>query len=121
MIGARLTMRAAVERNQNAAKDAWGQPAAPDFQSTGEPLPCFVYSNAAGNSGGSREIADGEKLAMVEDMRAMFALGADLLADDEIASVTDRQGVVIIPGRLQVLGPVEFKYTHLEAALRRVG
>jgi hypothetical protein len=85
MIAGRLTMRALVERNQATTKDAWGQPVAPDFQSTGDPLPCFVWSN------NSSELVDGQKIAMLEELRAMFALGADVREDDEIASVTDRR------------------------------
>ena len=114
MIGARLTMRAAVERAPAAAADRWGQPGAAPFAPIGT-LPCFIWSNT------SREIVDGDKTAPIEDMRGLFALGADLAEDDEIASVTDRGGAEIIPGRLKVEGPVQFKHTHLEAALRRIG
>lgn len=115
MIAGRLTMRALVERNQATTSDTWGQPVAADFVSTGDSVPCFVWSD------NSRELVDGAKSAMLEDMRAMFALGADVLEDDEISSVTDRAGTEIIPGRLQVEGPVQRKHTHLEAALRRIG
>lgn len=115
MIAGRLTMRALVERNQATAKDAWGNPVAPDFQSIGDPLPCFVYSKSG------REIVDGEKTAVIEDMRIMVAIGADLRDEDEIAAVTDRKGAEIIPGRLRVDGPVQYKHTHREAALERIG
>lgn len=114
MIAARLTMRAALERNQSAAQDAWGQPATPDFQSTGDPLPCFVWHET------SKEIVDGKKTAMIGDFRALFALGADIAELDEIAQVTDRAGTVLIEGRLRVEGPVQRKHTHLEASLRRI-
>lgn len=115
MIAGRLTMRAAVERDQAVAVDDWGGKVAPDFQSIGDPLPCFIWSNS------SRELVDGSKTAMIEDMRALFALGADIAEGDEIASVTDRAGTEIIPGRLKVEGPVQRKHTHLECALQRIG
>ncbi|ADZ70115.1 hypothetical protein [Polymorphum gilvum] len=114
MISGRLTMRAAVERNQASGTDAWGNPVAPDFQAIGT-LNCFVWSTS------SREITDGEKTAMIEDIRALFPLGADIAEDDEIAAVTDRRGTVIVPGRLKVEGPVQHKHSHLEAALKRIG
>ena len=114
MIAGRLTMRAAVERNQATGTDGWGNSEAPDFQPLAT-LPCFVWSKQ------SREIVDGEKTAMVEDIRAMFALGADITEDDEISTVTNRAGAEIIPGRLKVEGPVQRKHTHLEAALKRIG
>lgn len=114
MIGGRLTMRAQVERDQATAKDAWGQPVAPDFQPVGDPLPCFVWSMK------TSEIVDGVKTAMIGDFRGLFALGADVNEKDELASVTDRRGTVIIPGRLRVEGPVEPKHTHIEVTLKRI-
>jgi hypothetical protein len=114
MIAGRLTMRALVERNQASGRDGWNNPVAPDFQPLGI-LRCFVWSNS------SREIVDGDKTAMVEDMRALFALSADIAEHDEISAVTDRAGNVIIPGRLRVEGPIQHKHTHLEVALKRIG
>lgn len=115
MIGGRLTMRAAIERNQATATDAWGNPVEPDFQSIGDPIKCFVWSNSA------RKLVDGAKTALIEDMRAMFALGADVKAGDEITSITNRMGVEIVPGRLKLEGPVQYKHNHLEVALQRIG
>lgn len=114
MIAGRLTMRAAIERNQATGKDSWDNPLPPDFQPLAT-LPCFAWSNS------SREAIDGNKTAMIEDARAMFALGADVNEDDEISAITDRRGNVTIPGRLKIEGPVQFKHTHLEAALKRIG
>ena len=114
MIAGRLTMRAAVERNQASGEDAWGQPVAADFQPVGS-LPCFAWSEKAS------EIVDGKKTAVIGDFRALFALGADLREGDEIASVSDRAGAEIIAGRLRVEGRPEPKHTHLEATLKRIG
>ncbi len=114
MISGRLTMRADVERDQATGTDSWGNPTVPDFQPLGT-LKCFAWSTS------SREIVDGDKTAMVEDMRVMFALDADIEEGDEISAIKDRQGTVIIPGRLKVDGPVQRKHTHLEAALMRIG
>ena len=114
MIAGRLTMRALIERNQANGKDGWGNPVAPSFQPL-TTLKCFAWSNV------SREVVDGDKTAMVEDMRALFALSADIREDDEISAVTDARGTIIIPGRLRVEGPVQRKHTHREAALKRIG
>jgi hypothetical protein len=113
MITGRLTMRAVVERNSATAKDAWGQPVAPSWSVLGT-IRCFAWSNQ------SRELIDGDKTAMVEDMRMLVGLGADLIEDDEITAITDAKGNVLIPGRLRVEGPVQRKHTHKEAALKRV-
>ncbi len=114
MIAGRLTMRAHVERDQATATDSWGQPVAAAFAPIAV-VKCFAWSPSG------REIADGDKSAQLLDMRAMFALGADVREDDEIARITDRRGAVITAGRLKVDGPVQHKHTHLEANLRRIG
>ncbi|MBW8322083.1 MAG: hypothetical protein K0M49_02325 [Arenimonas sp.] len=114
MISGRLTMRAAVERNQATGKDNWGNPLPPQFAALGT-YPCFAWSNV------SREVVDGDKVAAIEDMRAMFALSADITEDDEISTIADRKGAVLIAGRLKVEGPVQRKHTHLEVALKRIG
>ncbi|AEQ50754.1 hypothetical protein [Pelagibacterium halotolerans] len=113
MISGRLTMRAVVERNIEAATDPYGHPLPPDFQPHGT-FRCFAWSNQ------SRELVESEKTAMVEDMRAMFALGTDITENDEITAITDRAGTVIIPGRLRVEGKPQRKHTHLEVALKRI-
>jgi hypothetical protein len=115
VIAGRLIHRARVERNTATGKDAWGGPNAPAFTVLHNALECFVYSQS------SREVIDGTKTANVEDLRIMVALGADFQAGDEITAVSDRLGTVIIPGRLQVEGPVQFKHNHHEAALQRIG
>lgn len=121
MIAGRLTMRARVERNTATGTDSWNNPVAPVFTVLHNALPCFVYSNASGASRDSREVVDGTKTVLIQDMRIMIALGADLAAGDEITAVSDRAGTVIIPGRLKVEGPVQFKHNHREAALQRIG
>ena len=115
MISGRLTHRAAIERNQATGQDDWGGDAVPDFQPLHAALPCFAWSKR------SRELVDGSKTAMIEDLRIMFALGADVAEGDEITGVTRRDGTEIIAGRLKIEGPVQHKHTHLEAALQRIG
>lgn len=114
MIAGRLTMRAQVERDTATATDGWGAPVAPAFAPHGDPLPCFVWAMT------STELVDGKKSALIGDYRAMFALGADLAEDDEIAAITDRAGTVLIAGRLRVEGPIQYKHSHIEAQLRRI-
>lgn len=107
-------MRAQLQRNSATGTDPRGQPLPPVWTTVGT-LRCFIWSNA------SREVVDGDKTAMVEDVRGLFALGADLAEGDRLVSVADLRGTVLIPGPLEVEGPVQHKHTHLEAALRRIG
>lgn len=113
MISGRLTMRAIMERNSASGTDPRGQPLPPVWATNGT-LRCFVWSTA------SREVVDGDKTAMVEDTRGLFALGSDIDEGDRISAVTDKLGTVLITGPLEVEGPVQRKHTHLEAALKRV-
>lgn len=115
MIAGRLTMRAQVQRDSASGTDGWGNPVAADFVDHGDPVACFIWSTAASKT------QDGEKTAQIETFRGLFALGADLAAEDRLASVTDRQGTAIIAGPLLVMGPIERKHTHVEANMRRIG
>lgn len=114
MIAGRLTMLARVERNTATGTDSWGNPVAPAFTVLHNALPCFVYSKTA------RDLKDGAKTAEIEDLRIMVGRDADLQAGDQITTVMDRLGRELIPGRLSVEGPVQFKHTHREAALQRI-
>ena len=114
MISGRLTMRAQIERNQATGKDAWNAPVAAVMTPIGAPIACFAWSDQ------SRELVDGQKTALVEDMRAMFAIGADIAEGDEIADITDRAGTVLHVGRWRIEGRVQFKHNHLEAALKAI-
>lgn len=115
MIAGRLTMLARVERDTATGNDSWGGKVVPSFTVLHNALPCFVYSKT------SRELVDGAKTAMIEDLRIMVGRDADLIAGDEITTVMDRLGRELVPGRLKVEGPVQFKHTHREAALQRIG
>lgn len=115
MIAGRLTMRAQVMRNAATAKDGWGNPVAPALAAVGGPVACFIYAKTA------RELVDDSKSALVEDVRGLFALDADLEAGDQLVNVTDRRGVVLYPGPFKVEGPVQHKHSHREANLQRIG
>lgn len=115
MIAGRLTMRAQIERATGGAADGWNGPGAGSFAALGDPVACFVWS------GSSSQLIDGAKQAQIEGTRALFALGTDVKPGDRLQSVKDRKGNVLHAGPLVVEGPVQFKHTHLEAMLRRIG
>jgi len=115
MISGRLTMRARIERDTATGTDSWGNAPVPNFTVLHNELPCFFWSK------NSRELVDGTKTAMIEDARIMFALRADVREGDVITTITDRGGALIVDGRLKIEGPVQFKHSHLEAALQRIG
>lgn len=106
-------MRAALERNTASGTDDYNLPVASELEPLGL-VPCFVWSKDSGL------VVDGSKTIQVEDLRGMFPLSADVRAGDEIAQVTDRQGTVLIPGRLKIRPPVQYKHDHAEASLERI-
>jgi len=111
---ARMTMRADIERNTAEAVDGWNNPVAPVFTPHLSALPCYVWGRQ------NRAVVDGSKTAMIEDLRGLFPLGADLRQGDEIARVTDRRGETLIAGRLRIETPPQRRRSHLEAALQRI-
>lgn len=115
MIAGRLTMRAQIERATATGADGWNGPEPGAFAALGDPVACFVWSDTI------TQVIDGQKQAQIEVTRALFALGTDVQPGDRLASVKDRKGAVLIAGPLVVEGPVQFKHTHFQATLRRVG
>lgn len=114
MIAGRLTMRAHVQRNAATGTDGWNGPAAPDWQPL-TVLPCFAWTPS------SRDVVDGRKNVVAQDVRMMIAVGGDLREGDRIEKIANPAGVVLFAGPLRVEGAVEFKHNHMEAALVRAG
>ena len=112
MSRSRMTMRAAIERNTESGTDADNNPLPPVFAAVAT-VPCFVWSRSR------REVEDGTKTAIVEDLRAIFPLASNVAERDEIASVTDRRGAVLLAGRFRVEA-LQRKHRHLEAMLLQV-
>ena len=108
----RMTMRAVIERDTATGEDDFGQPVKPKF-TTLSTVQCLAWSKQR------RERVDGNKTVLIEDMRAMFPLGADVLPGDEIVDITDRRGRVLIAGRIQI-ETMQHKHDHQEAGLERV-
>ena len=109
----RMTMRAVVERNTASGDDAHGHPVKPGFTAHLASQPCWVWSKQR------REIIDGSKIAIVGDLRALFPLGADVLAGDEIARIDNRRGDQLLAGRFKI-ETTQRVHDHIAAALERV-
>lgn len=106
-------MRAMVERNVATGVDGYGHPVAPVFQAHAT-VPCFAYTPS------SNDIIDGDKVATVQDVRMMCAVGVDIQEGDRIAGITNKARAVLFAGPYRIEGPVQFKHNHVEAALRKV-
>jgi len=107
-----MTMRAEIERNTATATDSYGGPVPAVYEAHGT-VACFVWSTQR------RQVLDGDKTALVEDLRALFPLRADVREGDRIAQVTDRRGRLIRAGKLRI-ETLTHKHRHLEAGLEIV-
>ena len=108
----RMTMRAAITRNSTVTANDWNQADTPVFdQWTTEP--CWAWVTA------KREVIDGDKVVVVEDIRALFPLSANLTDQDRIAHISDRADTVIFDGPF-VIESIQRMTRHLELVLSRV-
>ncbi len=112
MTRGRLTMRADLERNTENGTDAHGHPATPVFSVIGR-IATWVYSKVR------REITDGDKLTVIEDVRAFFSKTADVQQGDEISDIRDRLGQIVMDGRYRI-ETIQRKRRHQEAGLLKV-
>ena len=106
--------RAIIERNAEAGTDPDGHPLPAIFVNH-KTLACRAYTKAR------KEVIDGDKTAMIEDLKALFSLkdNADLTEDDRITNITDRLGVVLFAGPLDIL-TVQRRSNHFEVSLDRI-
>ena len=105
-------MRADLERDTEQATDDYGHPAKPIFSVIGR-IPTWVYSKAR------REITEGDKLTVVEGVKALFSQNADVRQGDEISNIRDRLGQIIMEGRYRI-ETIQRKRRHQEAHLLKV-
>lgn len=80
-----MTMRAHVQKDDNAGTpDAHGNPLAPSW-STKETLPCLAWS------GVERTLIDEARSALLEDVRCILPKDAAVVSTDRILKITDRR------------------------------
>lgn len=112
-----MTMRATVSRNTVSDPDDWNQPDVPSFDETGEVVACRAWSKMR------RSISDNGKVAVIEDMRAMVPLDADVEEEDRLV-IKDRRGNTLFGGPVAVetktpAGGSGSSPDHYELALTR--
>ena len=114
----RMIRRAVLERDVSVGADDYGNPPAPTWQALAAPLPCYVWSQhkkavVANHAPGQPGVV------LVEDLRALFPLGADVRQGDRVSQFTDRLGNVIVSGPLLV-ETLQRRPDHQLAMLRRL-
>lgn len=107
-----MTMRADVQNNTATGADSYGQPDIPVW-AVKATVACLVWTKVR------REVIDGDKTALVEDIRAIIPADAAVVEADRISNVKDRAGTVLFAGPLAI-DTIQKRRDHLELALRRV-
>lgn len=106
-----MTLRCQVERDA-AGVDVEGNPAAANWQQHIASLACRFW-----NTTSEREIADGDRIVVGEDLRLLVPVGTDVLERDRVVNVVDRLGASILPGALNIRAVVRRTH-HLELTLQ---
>ena len=107
-----MTMRAVMERDAvitAGTEDVYGHDAPPDWQSH-ITVACLAYSKT------EREVVD-DKRVIVQLIKIMFPIAADVTNVDRVANVKDRRGATLFAGPLTIQA-LERRRTHLEATCR---
>jgi hypothetical protein len=105
-----MTMRAIVERDIQAHKDAYRGKLPPDWLPR-PTLPCFVWSDRR------EEVVDASRTVVMQHARGMFPVKQDLTEKDRVVEVRDRIGRVLFAGPFDIRG-LERKEGWIEAGLR---
>ena len=108
-----MKFRADLEQNTETGKDPYGHLLPPVFASKATGVPCVVYSKMR------EEIIDGDKQALVQEIRVLFSLISGVTEADRIANIKDRLGVVLFAGPM-IIETIQRRRDHFEAAIKRV-
>lgn len=114
-MGARQAMidRAVIETNTNTAAGPDGLPGIPSWLESSEKISCRYYTKV------KRQVIDGNKLALVEDLRLLLPKGTAIAETQRIARIENRLGATIATGPFKI-ETIQERRTYLEAQLMRV-
>lgn len=107
-----MTHRADVQNNTASGLDAYGNPVAPTWAALST-LPCRAYTKVR------KEVIDGDKIVLVEDLKALLPLKAAIVESYRIANIKDRLSVVLFAGPL-IIRTLQRRGNHIEASLERI-
>lgn len=107
-----MIMRADIQNNTAVTVDAYGNPVPPVWASLST-VACIAYTKVR------KEVIDGDKIVLVEDLKALFPLASGVIEAHRIANIKDRLGAVLFAGPLQIR-TIQRRRDHLEASLDRI-
>lgn len=113
-----MTHRALVQRDTGTAVNRYNQ-RQPDAWTTHlAAMPCFFYTSPSRTQVGEAVVV--ERTAVIEQLRMLVPLDADVTERDRIASVTDREGNAIYTTPLNIRSVIQKRRTHRELVLESV-
>jgi len=108
-----MTHRAVVQRDNSTGTDAWNRPVPPVFTAQPKSVPCRAWSKSR------KEVRDDGKQIVVEDIRALFPIDADIQEGDRV-TINDRRGSLIFDSlAVQAISRHGTNARHREAMLER--
>lgn len=107
----RMSMRAILQAPTSVTDD-YGQPGAPSWATTGDPVACYAWTVM------KKLAVDKGKTALVEDFRAMVPRGTVINDEYRFLKIQDRRGRQIFPGPI-LIESIQIYADHLELALER--
>jgi hypothetical protein len=105
--------RADIQRDAGSGGDDWGGQGAQNWQDHLAAQPCYAWF-----AQGRRVVGAGTDV-VVEDLRLLLPLSADVQPSDRIAAISDKRGNVIVAGPL-VIDTVARRRDHQVAFLKEV-
>lgn len=107
-----MTHRAELEQNTAIGTDEYNNPLPPNWEAL-DVIPCRAYTKVR------RETIDGKKSVLIEDLKALFSINADVSEDYRIANITDRQNKILFSGPIDIV-TIQRRSNNLEASLDRI-
>ncbi len=91
-----MTMRMVIERNTTeTGKDDYNNPLPPVW-SPWATVPCYAWSRTR------KELADGNKTVVIEDLLALVPVATDITESDRVAHIHDRLERTLFAGPLDI-------------------
>ena len=106
-----MTMRMVIERSAKTGEDEDGHPII--AWSPWEIVPCYAWSQSR------KELVDGNKTVVIEDLRALIPISTDLTESDQVARIEDRLERILFSGPLRIEA-VQRMPRHQELMLEKI-
>ncbi len=110
-VRSRMSMRMVIERSAKTGEDEDGHPII--AWSPWATVPCYAWSQSR------KELVDGNKTVVIEDLRALVPLATDLTESDRVARIEDRLERTLFAGSLRIEA-VQRMPRHQELMLEKI-